>query len=181
MMKPFRNSAKIAVLAMALLICASGCKSSKKAAEAARLAAEKTRIEQEATLKKQQEEGRKKQAAEEQASRDAEAKRLREAKENEKESTPYVKLNQYFDAIASSGNTASTNNSINEALGLFASSETPVLIVISGSGDQKDYDKPTTIKNYLNYLKDQKKNINRIENLQFDNSGKITEVELRKN
>src|SRR5258706_14993386 len=180
MMKPLRNSAKIAVLAMALLICASGCKSSKKAAEAARLAAEKTRMEQEAALKKQQDEERKKQAAEEQASRDAEAKRQREAA-NAKESTPYVKLNENFDAIASSGNVASTNNSINEALALFASQDTPVLIVISGSGDQKDYDRPTTIKNYLHYLKDQKKNINRIENLQFDNSGKITEVELRKN
>jgi len=178
-MNPLRNSAKIAVLAVALLICASGCKSSKKAAEAARLAAEKAKIEQEANLKKQQDEERKKQLAEEQASRDAEAKRQREAKE--KEGTPYVKLDQYFDAIANSGNAASTNNSINEALALFASADTPVLIVISGSGDQKDYDRPTTIKNYLNYLKDQKKNINRIENLQFDNSGKITEVELRKN
>ena len=178
-MNPLRNSAKIAVLAVALLICASGCKSSKKAQEAARLAAEKARIEQEANLKKQQDEERKKQLAEEQASRDAEAKRQQAAKE--KESTPYVKLDQYFDAIANSGNVASTNNSINEALALFASADTPVLIVISGSGDQKDYDRPTTIKNYLNYLKDQKKNINKIENLQFDNSGKITEVELRKN
>src|SRR5882762_6314038 len=109
MMKLLRNSAKIPVLAVALLIFASGCKSSKKAAEAARLAAEKTRMEQEANLKKQQDEERKKQLAEEQASRDAEAKRQREAKE--KESTPYVKLDQYFDAIANSGNTASTNNS----------------------------------------------------------------------
>ena len=179
-MNPLRNSAKIAVLAVALLICASACKSSKKAQEAARLAAEKARIEQEANLKKQQDEERKKQLAEEQASRDAEAKRQRE-NEKAKESTPYVKLDQYFDAIANSGNVASTNNSINEALALFASADAPVLIVISGSGDQKDYDRPTTIKNYLNYLKDQKKNINKIENLQFDNSGKITEVELRKN
>jgi len=180
MMNPLRNSAKIAVMALAILICASGCKSSKKAAEAARRASdEKARMEQEANLKKQQEEDRKKQAAEEQASRDAEAKRQREAKE--KESTPYVKLDQYFEAIANSSNLASTNNSISEALALFASADAPVLIVISGSGDQKDYDRPTTIKNYLNYLKDQKKNINKIENLQFDNSGKITEVELRKN
>ena len=33
----------------------------------------------------------------------------------------------------------------------------------------------------LNYLKDTKNNGNSISNLQFDNSGKITEVELRKN
>jgi hypothetical protein len=168
------------MLAITLLICAAGCKSTKKAQEAARLAAEKTRMEQEAADKKQEEEARKKQAAEDQANRDAEAKRQRES-ESAKASTPYVKLNQYFDAIANSTNVASTNSSITEALALFASEETPVLIVISGSGDQKDYDRPTTIKKYLNYLKDQKKNINQIENLQFDNSGKITEVELKKN
>jgi hypothetical protein len=90
-------------------------------------------------------------------------------------------LNQYFSAIASSGNANAANSSINEALTLFASPETPVLIVISEEGGQKDYDRPTTIREYLNYLKDQKKNMNSISNLQIDNSGKITEVELRKN
>ncbi|HZB14477.1 MAG TPA: nucleoid-structuring protein H-NS, partial [Chryseolinea sp.] len=69
---------------------------------------------------------------------------------------------------------------INEALAMFASPETPVLIIIHESGGQKDYDRPTTIKNYLNYLKDQKKPADKIGNLQFDNSGKITEVELVK-
>jgi hypothetical protein len=75
----------------------------------------------------------------------------------------------------------SANNTINEALALFASPQTPVLIIISESNGQKDYDRPTTIISYLNYLKDQKKNANKIEKLQFDNAGKITEVELRKN
>lgn len=178
---PHRNSSKMVMLAMALLICFSGCKSSKKAAEAARTAAEKTRTEQELATKKQQEEERRKQEAQEQASRDAEANRQREQQLAAKESAPSVKLNQYFEAIVSSANLSSANSSINEALGLFASPETPVLIVISGSGDQKDYDRPTTIKSYLNYLKDQKKNLNRIENLEFDNSGKITAIELRKN
>ena len=179
-MNPLRNSSRMVVLALTILVCAAGCKSSKKAQEAARLAAEKAKMEQEATAKKQQEEERKKQEADEAARRKAEADaQARAAKD--KESTPYVKLGQYFDAIAGSGNPTSANNSINEALTLFASGETPVLIVISGTGDQKDYDRPTTIKNYLNYLKDQKTNINKIENLQFDSSGKITEVELRKN
>ena len=72
-------------------------------------------------------------------------------------------------------------NQINEALSLFASPDTPVLIVISESGGQKDYDRPTTIKNYLNYLKDQKKNINKISDVKYDGSGKITELELKKN
>jgi hypothetical protein len=180
MMNPLLNSSKIVMLAMALLICVSGCKSSKKAAEAARASAEKARIEQEATLKRQ-EEDQKKQEAAEQASREADAKRQHEQQEEAKESTPVVKLNQYFDAIVNSANLASANSSINEALGLFVSPEAPVLIVISGSGDQKDYDRPTTIKSYLNYLKDQKKNLNKIEKLEFDNAGKITVVELRKN
>ena len=94
---------------------------------------------------------------------------------------PKAKLNQYFESIARSSNVASANSSINEALALFASPETPVLIVISEENGQKDYDRPTTIRQYLNYLKDTKNNANTISNLQYDNSGKITEVELRKN
>ena len=97
-----------------------------------------------------------------------------------KENAPKVKLSEYFDAIANSDNVASANSSINEALAMFASAETPVLIVISEEAGKKDYDRPTTIKAYLNYLKDQKKNINDIENLKVDGSGKITEVELKK-
>ncbi len=163
---------------MVLLIGFGSCKSSKKAAEAARAAAEKAQVEQDISNKKQQDEAEQtRQAAEAQAKLDAESKRQSEVKE----STPYVRLNQYFEAIATSGSVTSNNNSIQEALAMFASAETPVLIIISGSGSQKDFDRPTTIKNYLNYLKDQKKNNNQIENLEFDNSGKITAVELRKN
>ena len=82
---------------------------------------------------------------------------------------------------ASTSSVAAANGSINEALTLFASKDTPVLIVISEANGQKDYDRPTTIGEYLNYLKDQKKNINKISHLEFDASGKITEVELVKN
>lgn len=172
-MNVIRNSSRGGiVLVLVLLLLSAGCKSKKKAAEAA---AAKAKLEQEAALKKQQEEeaARKQKEADEQARRDADAKA--------KASEPYAKLGQYFNAISTSSNTGSANASINEALTLFASPQTPVLIVISGSGDQKDYDRPTTIIDYLNYLKDQKKNINKIEKLQFDSSGKITEVELRKN
>lgn len=162
------------VLALVLIVLASGCKSKKKAREAA-AAAEKARIEQaEASLRKEREE-------EERRRKEAEDSERREAEARNKVSEPKARLGEYFDAIATSGNVASANNSINEALALFASPDTPVLIVISESGGQKDYDRPTTIKDYLNYLKDQKKNINKISNLQFDSSGKITEVELRKN
>jgi hypothetical protein len=155
-----------------LMICFTGCKSKKKAAEAANVAAEKARVEQEAALRKQQEEDAKRKAEEE-----ARAKRESESKEK----APQALLAQYFESISTSNNLTSANTSINEVLTMFASPETPVLIVISESNGQKDYDRPTTIISYLNYLKDQKKNSNKISNLQFDSSGKITEVELRKN
>lgn len=142
-------------------------------------AAEKARMEQEAAAKQKQEEEERRRDADEKARQEAEAK-LRAENEAKVTAAPKARLANYFDAIAGSGNTTSANSSINEALTLFASPEAPVLIVISQEGGQKDYDRPTTIKDYLNYLKDQKKNSNLISNLQFDGSGKITEVELVK-
>lgn len=174
MMNIFRKSSPFAgiMVILILVFSASGCKSKKKAMEAAK---EKARIEQEAAARKQQEEERRRK--EEEAARlEAEAK-----KSEERESSPKAKLSHYFESIASSGNVASANNSINEVLTLFSSPDTPVLIIINESNGIKDYDRPTTIKKYLEYLKDQKKNPNEIANLQFDASGKITEVELRKN
>lgn len=174
MMNVIRNSSRVVMWVLVLMIVFTGCKSKKKAAEAARAAEERARIEQEANLRRDEEQKRKE--AEEAARRDAEA-RQKEMLANE----PKAKLNQYFQSISGSGNTASANGSINEALTLFASPDAPVLIVISEEGGQKDYDRPTTIKQYLNYLKDTKNNSNTISNIQFDNSGKITELELRKN
>lgn len=154
-----------------LMISAVGCKSKKKAMEAA----EKARTEQEAA-ERQREEERKRTEAEERARREAEeAARAASAK------SPENRLNQYFVTVAGANNVKAANSSIDEALTLFASPDTPVLIVISEEGGQKDYDRPTTIRQYLHYLKDQKKNTNKISNLKFDASGKITEVELKKN
>ncbi len=172
-MNSFRNSSKLVMVILVVMISTFGCKSKKKAMEAA--AAEKARMEQEAAFQKQRDEDQRKKDAEEKARRDAEADKASRA------GTPYTQLGEYFSAIASSSNLNSANTSINEALTLFASPQTPVLIIISESNGQKDYDRPTTIISYLNYLKDQKKNMNKIEKLQFDNAGKITEVELRKN
>ena len=175
MIQVIRNSPRFIMLALLVVLMAvgGGCKSKKKAAEA-EAAAEKAKMEQEAAaLRKQQEEDRKKREAEEEA-----AKKAAAAEANKK--GPQAKLEEYFTSISNSSNEASANSSINEALSLFASSDTPVLIVIHESGGQKDYDKPTTIKNYLYYLKDQKKQGDKLGNLQFDSSGKITEVELVK-
>lgn len=173
-MSPIQNSSKLVLLALVLSIFTFGCKSAKKTA-AANAAAEKAKMEQEASVRRQREEDLKKREAEEKAKRDAEST-MNVMKEN----APKVKLSEYFNAVSSADNLASANSSINEALALFASAETPVLIIISEEGGKKDYDRPTTIKSYLNYLKDQKKNINNIESLKLDDAGKITEIELRK-
>jgi hypothetical protein len=175
MMSPIRNLLRsvVPVMIVILMLFGAGCKSKKKAMEADAAAAEKARMEQQAALQ------REKEAAEEEARRkEAEEKARREAEASTRE--PYQRLDLYFNAIANSNNATAANNSINETLALFASPQTPVLIVISESGGQKDYDRPTTIVDYLNYLKDQKKNSNKIGNLQFDSSGRITEVELIK-
>ena len=167
------------ILALLVVVMAMGasCKSKKKAMEAQQ-AAEKARIEQEAATRKQrEEEERRRREADEQARRDAEA---RARAEREVVVGPQKKLEQYFSAITNATSPGAANNSINEALALFASPSTPVLIVIHEEGGEKDYDRPTNIKDYLNYLKDQKKQADRIGNLQFDGAGKIKEVELVK-
>ncbi len=173
-MQFIKTSPKLILLATVVVFLAvgSGCKSKKKAMEVTDTsAADRAKLEQEAALRKQQEEvERRRREAEEQAKRDAEAK-TRE---------PYNRLQQYFSAISNAGSVSAANSSINEALALFATADTPVLIVISESAGQKDYDRPTNIKDYLNYLKDQKKQADKIGNLQFDSAGKITEVELTK-
>ncbi len=132
-------------------------------------------MDQEAQVRKQKEDELKRKEAEENASRDAPAT-LKLMQDN----APKVKLNEYFNAIANSGNVDSANSSIKEAMAMFTSADVPVLIVISEENGKPDYDRPTTIKAYLNYLKDQKKNINNIDTITVDDSGKITQVQLRK-
>lgn len=174
MMHSIRNSSKLVMWVFVLMIAITGCKSKKKAMEA-----EKARLEQEAALKRQQEEeARLKREAEEKARLEAEA---REREARERANAPTNRLNNYFNSIANATSVASANASINEALTMFSSGDAPVLIVISEEGGKKDYDEPTTIKKYLEYLKDTKNNMNKIANLQFDSAGKISEVELKKN
>ena len=90
------------------------------------------------------------------------------------------KLENYFNAVANASNVQSANNTIREALGMFSNQNTPVLIVIHEESGRKDYDEPTTIETYLNYLKDTKKNLNFISDIRMDGSGKVTELELRR-
>ena len=90
------------------------------------------------------------------------------------------RLEKYFTNVAGATNVTSANQSIQEALGMFANQEIPVLVVIHEEGGVKDYDEPTTIKKYLDYLKDTKKNLNFISDIRLDGSGKVSELELRR-
>lgn len=91
-----------------------------------------------------------------------------------------AKITSALNDIVRAGNTNIANMKIEQALELFSSEDAPVLIVIHQSGGIKDYDRPTTIKKYLNYLKDQGKNPNAVNNVSYDPSGKIKELELIK-
>ena len=89
-------------------------------------------------------------------------------------------LEKNMQRIASSSSVNQANNIISETLKMFANNDVPVLIIISQAGGFNDYDRPTTIENYLNYVKDQKKSANKVANLKFNDNEKITEVELIK-
>ncbi len=94
-----------------------------------------------------------------------------------------TQLTQNFDEIATSsknGNLDGANSVLNETLKLFTADDALVLIIVSKSGSTVDYDKPTTAKQYLNYLKDRKENKNKVDKLVLDNQGKVKELELIK-
>lgn len=100
--------------------------------------------------------------------------------ELQKELTKYDYINDYFIDIANAPDVATANAKISEALKLYSSESVPVLIIIHQEGDIVDYDKPTTIGNYLNFVKDQKRFDNKINTVKFDGYGQITELELIK-
>ncbi|MDG1279048.1 MAG: nucleoid-structuring protein H-NS [Algoriphagus sp.] len=89
-------------------------------------------------------------------------------------------LENAFNSVANASNVTVANQSIQQALGMFSNQETPVLIVIHEENGIKDYDEPTTIKKYLDYLKDTKKNLNYISDIRLDANGKVSELELRR-
>jgi hypothetical protein len=110
----------------------------------------------------------------------AEMRRKWEEENRKKTEAMSLSLADYFALIAGASSVDNANIKINEALKLFASPDTPVLIIISQEGDLVDYDRPTTAKMYLEYLKDQKKNLNEIEKIEYDDNGKIKLLELIK-
>lgn len=114
--------------------------------------------------------------------RKAEEERLRREEEArlKAEASKYGNLEGMLGSVASSPDFATANDRINQTLQLFATPDVPVLIIISQAGGFNDYDRPTTIRKYLDYLKDQKNFNNRIEQVKYDSNGKITELELIK-
>ncbi len=90
------------------------------------------------------------------------------------------KLENYFNSVANANNLQSANSTIQETLSMFSNQETPVLIVIHEESGIKDYDEPTTISKYLEYLKDTKQNLNFISDIRLDGNGRVSELELRR-
>lgn len=115
------------------------------------------------------------------AEREAEEERLRALEEEKaKALVPVTSLQDYFAIIAAAPDAETANDKIAEALEMFSSPDCPVLIIVYQLGDVVDYDAPTTIDKYLNYIKDQKIVNVDINDIKYDNNHKITELELIK-
>ena len=89
-----------------------------------------------------------------------------------------VLVDEYLHELVTAGSDLAASRSQAELLSLFASKSTPVLIVIYQEGDFKDYDEPTTIGAYLEYLRLQKKQAAAVQNIVKNQEGKIIELEL---
>jgi soluble lytic murein transglycosylase-like protein len=120
--------------------------------------------------------------ADERLKLEEERKRLEaERLARERENAPENRLRRLFDQISTAGSPTAADAAINQALEMFSSPNADVLVIISrASNGEPDYDRPTNIKKYLEYLKDQKKKADAIENIVYDNNGKIKELELTK-
>jgi TolA-binding protein len=114
--------------------------------------------------------------------RKAEEERLRQEEEARRKAaqSKYESIDNEFRAIAQSSTIDAANQQISLSLDQFASPDVPVLIIISQTGNLKDYDRPTTAEKFLNYLKDVKGYKFTVESVKYDNTGKITEIELLK-
>ena len=119
-----------------------------------------------------------KKLARERAQKDEEERRA--AEERERANAADVVLGRNFNGIANAASASQANRLINETLGMFESPNVPVLIIIKQNQGFNDYDRPTTIENYLNYLKDQKKATEKVHEIKYNSNGKINELELIK-
>ena len=111
------------------------------------------------------------------AERKAEEERLKR-EEAAAAKSEFEVLDNSFRGIAGAGSFDASNRQIDAALKQFANPDVPLLIIISQSGGVNDYDRPTTISKFLNYLKDKKEYKYEVESVKRDGLGKITEIEL---
>ncbi len=111
-----------------------------------------------------------------------EEERLKKKEEEmrRKEMEKYNALNRLFSSVASASNYDEANSLIESTLQNFATPDVPVLIIISKVGGFNDYDKPTTISKFLDYLKYVKSYNYAVETAKYNEQGKITELELIK-
>ncbi len=111
-------------------------------------------------------------------------RREEEMRERERIAKEQLQVNKRIQdalfSVATAPDLRIANQRISEVLTMFASPDAPVLILLSKEGSIRDYDRPTTIRKYLELIKDQKRYNNEIENVLFDAAGKITELELKK-
>ena len=103
-----------------------------------------------------------------------------EREERERANSADAVLGRNFNSIANAGSVSQANRVISETIDMFESPNVPVLIIISQNQGDYDYDRPTTIEKYLNYLKDQKKLSEKIHEIKYNSNGKIKELELIK-
>ncbi len=94
------------------------------------------------------------------------------------EPTLSERLDDHFLSIARATTVSSANMEIQEALQLFSTGNAPVLIIFYQANGQEDYDEPTTIEKYLNYLKDTRKSTAKVEEMVMDDYGRIKELVL---
>ncbi len=87
-------------------------------------------------------------------------------------------LEDNFEKIMNAASYAEADAVIKETLEKFENPEAPVLIILYRQGEDVDYDKPTNIKDYLNYLKLQKKSNANIDQIFLNSNGKIKSLDL---
>ena len=119
-----------------------------------------------------------KKLARERAQKDEEERRA--AEERERANAADAVLGRNFTSIANASSVSQANRLINETLGMFESPNVPVLIIIKQNAGFNDYDRPTTIEKYLNYVKDQRKATEKVFEIKYNSNGKINELELIK-
>ena len=112
--------------------------------------------------------------------RQAEEERLRREEEAKIRAaqSEFAVIDNQLNAIATASSIDGANNQIQQTLTYFETSDIPVLIIISKSAGFNDYDRPTTISKFLNYLKDKKIYKYKVESVKRNRLGKITELEL---